>query len=167
MGDKFNAFFNQYNNKFVDFDGYYGAQCFDLVQYWSRYIGGFRFGGMYAKEIFNQPGSFYTQVVNTPDAIPIVGDIVVWGGGYNGGAGHTGIATGKGDVNTFECFEQNDPVGSPSHLRVYNYDFVIGWLRPKVTPLSDSDYIKLIKGKINSNISDTDFRNWTRKLLGV
>lgn len=167
MDEKFKAFLSQYINKYLDFDGYYGAQCFDLVQYWSRYIGGHRFGGMYAKEIYDQPGSFYIQVPNTPDAVPIAGDIVVWGGGYNGGAGHTGVATGKGDVNTFECFEQNDPLGSNSHLRVYNYNYVRGWLRAKVTTPSDSDLIKQIKAKINSNISDTDFRNWTRKLLGV
>lgn len=167
MENKFKDFFAQYNNKYVDFDGYYGSQCFDLVQYWSKYIGGHRFGGGYAKEIYNQPGIFYVQVPNTPIAVPNAGDIVVWAGSYNGGPGHTGIATGKGDVNTFECFEQNDPIGSNSHIRQYQYNHVIGWLRPKSISLPDAELIKQIKAKINTQITDTEFRNWTRKLLGV
>ena len=167
MENKFKDFLNQYNNKFVDFDGYYGAQCFDLVQYWSKYIGGHRFGGGYAKEIYSQPGTFYIQVPNTPLAVPKAGDIIVWSGNYNGGPGHTGIATGKGDVNTFECFEQNDPTYSNSHLKTYNYNHVIGWLSPKAVtqPLTEKE--KVLIAKVNTNITDTDFRNLFRKTYGV
>ena len=175
MENKFKEFLTQYNNKYVDFDGYYGAQCFDLIQYWSKYIGGHRFGGGYAKEIYNQPGSFYVQVPNTPTAVPKAGDIIVWSGDFNpqyiNGVlvkpGHTGIASGKGDVNTFECFEQNDPTGSNSHLKTYNYNHVIGWLSPKVVsqPLTDKE--RSLISKVNTNITDTDFRNLFRKTYGI
>lgn len=167
MENKFSQFLSIYNNRYVDFDGYYGAQCFDLVQYWSKYIGGHRFGGGFAKEIYSQPGSFYTQIPNTPEAIPKAGDIIVWAGSYNGGYGHTGIATGKGDINKFECFQQNDPTGSISHLKIYNYNHVIGWLRPKLSIEPEKFIIQKIKDIINSQISDPEFRNKCRTLLGV
>lgn len=74
----------------------------------------------------------FTKIPNTPDAIVQKGDIVVWGKGYNGTFGHTGVATGTNtDVNRFDCFQQNDPLGSTPHIKNYNYAYVIGWLRPK------------------------------------
>lgn len=130
MKEAFQKFFLKNNNKFLDFDGYYGPQCVDLVQYWSKEIGGPRFWGD-AKDIYDQAGTFFTQVPNTPTAVPKVGDIVVWAGSYNGGPGHVGISNGIGDVNKFEAFEQNDPTGSNSHLKSYNYNKVMGWLSPK------------------------------------
>lgn len=45
---------------------------------------------------------------------------------------------------------------------------LVEWKLVGNTPsLSDTELIKAIKDKINTSITDTDFRNWTRKLLGV
>lgn len=133
----FQEFLAKWNNQYADFDGYYGPQCVDLVQYWSQALGGPRFTGD-AHNIYTQAGNFYTQVPNSPTAIPQQGNIIVWDGSYNGGPGHTGIATGKGDTSTFECFEQNDPTASNCHLKTYNYNKVLGWLHPKALPDSTS-----------------------------
>lgn len=122
------------NGVFVDFDGYYGDQCVDLAQLWSKAIGGQRFWGN-AKDIINQAGTFYDQVLNTPTNIPEKGDIVVWAGSFNGGAGHVGISTGHGDELSFEVLEQNDPLSSNCHTKTYNYNHVAGWLHPK-TPVA-------------------------------
>lgn len=128
----FDEFIKTNKGKYLDFDGKYSAQCFDLFQYYNRdVLGGGFVGGMYAKDIWNTyPKNLYTPIRNTPNGVPQKGDVVVWGGSYNGGVGHVGMATGKGDVNSFEAFVQNDPLGSPSILKKYNYDHVIGWLRP-------------------------------------
>ena len=53
------------------------------------------------------------------------------------------MAFGKHDVNNFDCFEQNDPLGSTPHIKRYNYAYVIGWLRPKGQIQPSIDYEKL------------------------
>jgi hypothetical protein len=131
-------FINLFNGHFCDWDGAYGNQCADLVQFYSKAIGGPVFTGN-AVAFYSQPGSFFTQVPNTPTGVPIKGDIVVWNGSYNGGPGHVGISTGKGDTNTFEVLEQNDPTGSNCHLRTYNYNYITGWLHPKTLPTNPVD----------------------------
>lgn len=135
----FDQFFNQFNGYSLDYDGYYGAQCFDLVQAWNMaWLDSPNWlVGQYAYQIYGQLPQLYTSVPNTPDAIPQKGDIVVWSKNFNGYAGHTGVATGKGNLNTFECFEQNDPTGSPCHLKTYSYLYVVGWLRYRIIPPAD------------------------------
>ena len=133
----FDAFLAKNNGKFLDFDGAYGAQCVDLVQYWSQAIGGPRFTGNYAKDLYKQTANFYTWIDKIGAAVPQKGDIVVWSGTYNGGPGHVGIATGNGTKTFFEVFEQNDPTGSNSHLKTYStYTSVLGWLRPPSTAVN-------------------------------
>ena len=107
------------------------GECVGLSSLW---MDNFEITHVYghAKDLYaNAKTTDFAKIPNTPDAIVQKGDIVVWGAGYNGTYGHTGVATGKADVNTFECFEQNDPLGSTPHLKTYNYAYVIGWLRPK------------------------------------
>lgn len=125
-------FITKWDGKYADWDGAYKAQCVDICQYWSKEVGGKPFTGDYAYQMANQTqNGVYTWIVNTPEAVPQAGDVVIWGKEINGYAGHIGIATGKGTTDTFECFEQNDPVGTPCHLKTYTYDYVVGWLRPK------------------------------------
>lgn len=106
------------------------GECVGLSMVWVNELGLPHIWG-HAKDLLaNADEKFFEKILNTPDAVPKEGDIIVWGKSFNGTYGHTGIATSKGDVNTFECFEQNDPVGSNCHLKTYNYKAVIGWLRP-------------------------------------
>lgn len=159
-------FLNQYNGKFVDYDGVYGAQCFDLVNKWSTFLGYRPFGGLYASGIYNQPQGNYTQISNSPSAVPRAGDIIVWNNRYGGGYGHTGIATGEGDTNYFVSFDQNYPTGSPAKKVRHSYDGVIGWLRPNrlnttngvelgddVIKPQDRDNVRVI----NSEVKGWDF----------
>lgn len=40
VNDKYQAFKNKYNDKYTDYDGYYGSQCWDLAQRWFvEYLG--------------------------------------------------------------------------------------------------------------------------------
>lgn len=112
------------------------GQCVGLVAVWFDNLGLAHVWGD-AKDLYaNADPKFYIKIPNTPDAIPQKGDAVVWSAKYNGTVGHTGLATGTGNLNTFEAFEQNDPTGSNCHLRTYNYNAVIGWLRPINEPMA-------------------------------
>jgi hypothetical protein len=121
-------------------------ECFDLAQLWARVIGSQPFTGATADLIYNQPGDLYTQIPNTPNDFPQKGDLVIWNWP------HVGLATGNNtDANTLEVFEQNDPDGSEIHIKQYaNYDGVIGWLRPKVTPTGQGslpiNYSQIVHG---------------------
>ena len=126
-------FFNKYNGKGVDWDGYYGFQCVDLYrQYVKEVVGCPQSPGVtgaadiwdtYLKEYFD-------RIANTPEGVPTKGDIVIWSKNAGGGFGHVGIAS-VGDTNTFTSFDQNWPVGSVCHFQPHNYTNVLGWLRPK------------------------------------
>ncbi len=143
IGDLFDKFLSDHNNSFVETeDANYKNQCYDLVAAWVNdlEIPLDSVRHLYSSDIYLKPNSdttdYFSIIPNTADAQPEKGDIVVWGPDYNGGVGHTGIATGNGDVqgkptDTFEAFEQNDPLNSESHLKTYKYNSVLGWLRPK------------------------------------
>lgn len=127
--DKLDQFYKKWNGKYPDYDGWYGSQCWDLAQYWSEMLGGPRFWGD-ADDIYDQPGSTFMQIANTADAVPQRGDLVIWDGKLNDGAGHVTIATGDGNTNRFKGFGVNWPTGSPAHVQEHNYDYVKGFLRP-------------------------------------
>lgn len=135
---KFKDFLEQFDGQGVEVvDASNRNQCFDLVVAWLDWLNLPRtFNHLYAYSIYENATdgtkSGFDLIPNTPDAIPLEGDVVVWAKSYNGTAGHTGIATGEGNTDTFKAFEQNDPTGTVSHVKEYSYDHVIGWLRPKV-----------------------------------
>lgn len=164
-------FIAKYNGKYLDFDGYYGAQCVDLVQYWSQNLGGPRFWGN-AYQIYQQAGTFYTQVPNPPVGGPKAGDIVVWAYSYNYAGGHVGVATGNGEStgyssDWFEVFEQNDPKGKPCQLKKYNFMSVLGWLHPKVMAITPDQKIAQIKLWVNdSSITREDFYQKVKQIVG-
>ena len=122
-------FLTYFNGIYCDFDGAWGDQCFDLANGYSRWIGGQRFSGATADLIINQAGTFYTRIDNKPDNFPQKGDVIVWNWP------HVAIATGDNtDTKGFDALEQNDPTGSDCHLKHYNYNGVLGWLRPNSLP---------------------------------
>lgn len=114
------------------------GECVGLVAVWVDALGLSHIWG-HAMDLFsNADEKYFEKILNTPEAIPQERDIVVWGKAFNGTFGHTGIATGTGDTNSFECFEQNDPLGSNCHLKTYKYTSVIGWLRPSLSQNSST-----------------------------
>lgn len=125
-------FIKKYEVKYADFDGWYGAQCVDLVQFYnSEVVGGSFLSGANAYDIWTTyPKDKYIAIENTPDGVPQQGDIIIWGKDY-GPSGHIAICI-SADVNKFSAFSQNDPKGARSIVREYkDYYGVLGWLRPK------------------------------------
>lgn len=140
-------FINRWNGRHADFDGYYGAQCVDLVQFYSQWLGYQRFSGD-AWNIYDQPGANYTQI--PAGQTPRTGDIAVWQSSLagSGGAGHTSIVhtVRAGD---FTSFDQNFPVGSVAHLQGHNYNKLRGFLRPKkAVHLGQEDIVKPTEAEV-------------------
>lgn len=123
-------FFDKYNNKGIDFDGYYGFQCMDLAeQYNKEVVGAPKFGGNAIDCWTEYPFDFYDKITNSPDNFPLPGDVIIWSQGV-GQFGHIAICS-DANTNTFTSFDQNWPIGSVCHFQPHNYNNVLGWLRPK------------------------------------
>lgn len=130
-------FINKHNGKYLEaYDATNPNQCYDLITEWCWNLNMPRPKTLYAHQIYDNPPPGFIKVFNSPSATPVAGDIIIWSGDYNGGAGHTAIATGKCDLNTFDAFSQNDPLNSPCVLRTYNYNHVRGWIRPENLPVN-------------------------------
>lgn len=124
-----NDFTAKYNGHAWDFDGAYGCQCVDLVQFYNRdVVGGARFTGN-AKDLINQPGTKYREIMNSPTNFPKPGSIVVWGSSWGGGYGHTAVVI-SANPYTMTVLEQNNPYGTGTHTGSHNYQGVVGWLEP-------------------------------------
>lgn len=149
---------NKYIGRQIDFDGYYGFQCFDLANQYSVDIGGRNFTGLNASDIFGQQPGKYDWIKNSsylpgcPTGVPPNGAIVVWDGGINNGPGHVAIATGEGDTNTFVSIDQNWGADRVTKVR-HNYNHVIGWGVPKgVTNMANYTEEKINQGDVTNVI---------------
>lgn len=139
-----NKFVRKYNLKSVDVDGYYGAQCWDLVAEYSRHVVGvpgknYPYGlptgngcacGVYG--LFKDPlKKYYKKIKYAKGHKPQAGDIVVWNcslpGGY--GCGHIAIVL-TASKKSFTSFDQNWG-GKYAHKVGHDYWHVVGFLRPK------------------------------------
>jgi uncharacterized coiled-coil protein SlyX len=143
----FQDFIEKNNGKYIDFDGWYGAQCVDeMNQYLADVLGITNpiqtFPGATAYEIYqNANDSRFDKIANTPTGVPSEGDIIFWNTGV-GSAGHVAIFI-DGTANSFTSFDQNWPVGSPCHTQGHTYANVAGWLHFKANTPSDSQTIIL------------------------
>jgi hypothetical protein len=134
-----NDFILKWQGKFLDFDGIYPNQCFDLFhQYLVECLGltdGSILAAPAAHDIYKNFNSLkghelFDRIENTPTNIPNEGDIIIWNSTQ---WGHVAIFI-AGNVNTFNSFDQNWPAGSPCHVQSHNYNGVLGWLRYKGQP---------------------------------
>lgn len=97
------------HGKWIDMDGWYGAQCMDLIIKFCVDLFGWWPKGN-AKDMWTQKlPKGWTRIKNTPSFRPQQGDIVVWKPArWNGNAGHTAIATGKKPtLSKFYTMDQN------------------------------------------------------------
>ena len=165
MEQKFKDFLNQFNGTFVEVvDPNSKYQCFDLADAWLDFLGIPKdsIAHYYAYQIYTDANDrtrqFFDLIPNTPDGVPKAGDVVIFSKAV-GVAGHVCIASGNGNTDIFQSFDQNWPSGSPAHLQQHNYDGVLGWLRPKInlsipTPIMDGNWKQIqdyAKGKFLAN----------------
>ncbi len=138
---KIDAFVAQYNNTHIDEDGYYGAQCWDVVARYAREKYGCPSfptvtGG--AAGLFTNTAGIISQYFervannpNDPNQIPPDGAVIVWGTAWSPPYGHTAVKV-SGSGSTMTVFEQNgNNPGGNAYLKIRNYSGVTGWLVPK------------------------------------
>ncbi|ABI15707.1 MULTISPECIES: N-acetylmuramoyl-L-alanine amidase [Bacillota] len=102
------AYLDRLKGYWWDFDGVYGAQCFDLAnQYW-YYVTGHTLSGMYAKDIpfVNDFNGYANVVKNYNSYIPKKGTLVVFPYEYGNGCGHVAIIE-SATQNYFYSLDQN------------------------------------------------------------
>lgn len=141
-------FINANNGRALDYDGWYGAQCVDLIQFWSRANGKGSFSGQTALSLTAPPG--WTWVANTPQGVPPAGAVVKFN---YAPVGHVAIARAGGNTSTFPTFEQNWNGHRYCEQLVKNYNNVIGWWvlnNPVPTPVASGGQRTVpIKASVN------------------
>ena len=126
---------SSHKGKSVDVDGYYGAQCMDLIVRYGLDLFKWHPTGD-AKDLWTQKlPAGWKRIKNTPSFIPKAGDIAVF---EMGQYGHTSICTGVGNKSRFNSLDQNwyntnSVTGSPAAVVVHDYSRLIGVLRPPLT----------------------------------
>lgn len=107
----YDEFEKAYLGKAIDYDKSAGVQCVDLADQYLKDC--FDITGVWvsgARELYSNFNNWpamvknFDRIKNSRSLIAQKGDIVVWNGGK---WGHVGICTGKGDIDWFECIEQN------------------------------------------------------------
>lgn len=121
------AFVAKFQGKKWDWDGYYGAQCTDLVEFYNRDVVGAPPIGGNGKDMYARASPAYYDKL-PPSAAPRKGDIAVWNGNKpgSGGNGHVAIVL---DSN-LRTFAQS---GDTTVARQFqeNTNYLTGYLRPK------------------------------------
>ncbi|MDW3925735.1 N-acetylmuramoyl-L-alanine amidase [Staphylococcus saprophyticus] len=131
------AYMNKLKGCWWDFDGAFGAQCFDLANMYWNYLTGGRLAGYYAKDIpfKNNFSGLATVYKNTPSFLPQKGDICVLHSGYGGGAGHVFIVW-SANLNSLVGLDQNWYGGAQNNppevaqLITHTYDNPMYFIRP-------------------------------------
>lgn len=130
------TFFDKVKGKKIDYDGVYKNQCVDLIKQFEHDVMGIIPEAVgdakdyylnYEKESFLK--NHFIKIPNTPEYVPLKGDIVVFN---NGKYGHICIATGEGNTTFFYSYDQNvygnlEPIQKCRH----DYNYCLGALRPK------------------------------------
>lgn len=132
--DAVQQFINE-NPKHIDEDGYYGAQCWDLVAKYARVVVGcpkFPTGSGGAEGLFRIAADPILQYFDKlPASQAQRGDIAVWPASFSPPWGHTALVTGRNGGNA-TLYEQNgnNPGGDP-YTATRSVSGMSGVLRPK------------------------------------
>lgn len=134
-GPQFDAarFIAQNNNKYIDYDGAYGAQCVDLYNlYTARFVGGTNYMVGWAPEIFNNyDRKTYTRIA--PQQRGMMGYVAVFNRGGATPYGHVAIVVGDNGNGTLRLLSANaTPQGSRGNTTIHNISkaTLMGYLAP-------------------------------------
>lgn len=147
MGVNFEKFIKKYLGKATDVDGSAGVQCVDLAKAYLKEVFDVDFFAIgSAKNYFERFDRFaalrdkFVRIPNTPDFVPMKGDLAVWGSSKGGGHGHVAICSGEGDTRHFYSYDQNWD-GKACKLVRHDYRGFLGVLRPRCRVLIGSGEI--------------------------
>jgi hypothetical protein len=106
------------------------GQCVSVPSLFFETNGWPELDGDTALDIYNDfRNPAYQVEANTPQGIPQPGDAIFFDSSYGAGDGHTASVI-SATLTTITAFEQDDPNGSPAHIKVYPYNNILGWLHP-------------------------------------
>lgn len=153
----------------IDFDGWYGYQCMDLVVAYMYYItdGKLTLWGNAKDAINNDLKGYATLHKNTPQFLPKMGDIAVWTTGNFSEFGHIAIVT-SANLDTFNAIEQNWNGGGLTLTEVTtkrkkSYQNVTHFIRPNFKSTAKKKTVSKSKSKPVSKPRKT---SWTFKVGG-
>lgn len=143
---KFNEWVNKYLGTAIDYDGSSGAQCVDLAKCYLKEVHNvpqFSIGGSamfyYLRfEQFDKLKKKFTRIANTPDFVPLKGDIAVWNATKGGGHGHVAVCTGEGNTKTFYSYDMNWNGKAMKKVK-HDYKGFYGVLRPIDRSMIDTE----------------------------
>ena len=151
----FNEWVNKYIGRGVDYDGSSGAQCVDLAKSYLKEVHNvpqFSIGGSaknYWLKRFSKLSGF-EKIANTPDFVPLKGDIAVWNETKGGGHGHVAVCTGEGDTKYFYSYDMNWNGKAMKKVK-HDYSGFYGVLRPKDrSAIETEEYFKACESKHTS-----------------
>jgi hypothetical protein len=136
MAMTLDQFITKYHSKQIDYDGFFGFQCMDLYRQYVKDVLGFPQSDPVpgAADVWtNYRADYFNRIENTPRAVPVRGDIIIWDRADGMPYGHIAVFY-NGDLNSFMSFDQNWG-GNFCHYQNHNYSFVLGWLRPNQPPI--------------------------------
>lgn len=125
------GFVAQWNGKYADYDGAYGAQCVDLFNFYNRdVVGAPRIGVGTAAQLYGvAPASHYEKL--PANAGPRKGDVAVWGSSWPySSAGHVAIVLADQGGN-IQVLTQNPGATKVSSMTKAHLS---GYLRPRNLP---------------------------------
>ena len=119
----YQEFKDKYNGQYLNYDGYYSCQCWDLAQYYFTECLGLPESvlsgcGMVNNMLYPPKREVldkYFDEVDVHDMHP--GDVCIWD--YGNGVGHIAIFDSWDGLSCW-YFSQNYPLNSNSHLQVIN-----------------------------------------------
>lgn len=126
-------FITQNNNRYIDYDGAYGAQCVDLYNlYTARFVGGRNIMVGWAPELFNSYDTkAYTRIGANNRGM--MGYVAIFNRGGQTPSGHVGIVVGDNGNGTLRLLHANaTPAGSRGNTTISNISkaSLMGYLVP-------------------------------------
>lgn len=125
-------------NKLHDFDGYYGSQCVDWINYYLWTFWKIRLFGNAIDLLDNAKEQGLQVIYNAPGVNPKAGDVFVMEVPTHQ-FGHTGVVIEDSDGYTIKTIEQNidgnaDALtnGGPARYNERDFTGIIGWIRPQI-----------------------------------
>lgn len=129
LSTKVDSFVNKWNGRYADYDGYYGAQCVDLFNFYSRDVVKARFAAVsYAYQLYDVYDSGrYTRL--PANAAPRKGDVAIWSSSFPGSrrAGHVAIVLSSSG-SKLTTLSQNP---GATAKKTFTKSYLRGYLRPK------------------------------------
>jgi uncharacterized protein YukE len=150
-GAAVDKFVSKWGNQKIDYDGAFGAQCFDVFRQYNHDVTGapdstahtsIKASAIYTDFDHNGLSPYYDRIAASQGS-PQPGDVIVYGSNDPSGYGHVAVVTEVGTNGQYKALEQNyswwDGVDAndPATVRPHTLGekgtgvTVLGYLRPK------------------------------------